>query len=524
MKKRIIALALAASFTTFTSCDDRLEDLNTDKINPAQVSAASLFTNGVKEGFDRMGSIDVNNNPFRLFAQYWAQTTYPEESQYNLTTRNIPANFWNSGYRDVLIDLKESKRLLEENIKTEPTSEEVLKNKIACTEIMSVYTYSTLVDAFGNIPYTESLDITNFSPKYDDGRTIYSELVTRLDAAIALTNTGKVGFSAAQDAVFHGDMSQWVKFANSLKLRIGMRLADVDKSASISIVNGALAGVLESNADNVTMQYESASPNTSRVYNDLVLSQRNDFVTANTFADYLNSIQDPRIATLAQPYALPFPGGADYTLPMAMYVVYDDGTVYLPAGSVVKASDKSRNPKIFVGGVYGNGNTFLNYSRVSKKLYDDPTYGATAINYAEVEFLMAEAAARGGYAVTGTAAEHYNAGIRASFEEFGVEGADAYIAQPKVNYATAEGDFKTKIGRQMWVALYNEGFEAWTTWRRLDFGLMRPLPSTVPSPIDLPVRLIYPSVEAQLNGTQYAAAGAAIGGDETTTKIFWDVE
>ncbi len=522
MKKRIIALALAASFATFTSCDERLEDLNTDKINPAQVSAASLFTNGLKEGFDRMGSISVNNNPFRLYAQYWAQTTYPEESQYSLTTRNIPENFWNSAYRDVLIDLNEAKIITTANIETDPTSEGIFKNRIACIEIMSAFTYTTLVDVFGNVPYTEALDVANLSPKYDDARTIYSDLVSRLDAAIAQTDASKAGFSAAQDPLFNGDMSHWLKFANSLKLRIGMRLADVDKAASISIVNSALAGgVLESNGDNVTLQYESSSPNTSLVYADLVLSGRNDFVIANTFADYLNSVRDPRVTVYAQSNAVPF-GGEAYTLPIDMYVVYDDETVYRTAGTVIPLSDQARNPRIFVGGIYGDANSFFNYSRVSKELYADPTYGATVINYAEMEFLMAEAAARGGYAVTGTATEHYNAGIRASFDENGVEGADAYIAQPKVNYATAEGDFKTKIGRQMWIALYNEGLESWATWRRLDFGLMRPLPEE--TDVTLPLRFTYPIAEQQLNGPQYSAAGSAIGGDETTTKIFWDVE
>ncbi len=522
MKKRIIALVLAASFATFTSCDERLEELNTDKINPAQVSAPSLFTKGLKEGFDRIGSISVNNNPFRLYAQYWAQTTYPEESQYSLTSRNIPANFWNSGYRDVLIDLAEAKKITETELENDPARTATLTNRIACIEIMSAYTYATLVDVFGNIPYTEALDVTNLSPKYDDARGVYSELLTRIDAAINSTDMGTQGFSAGQDPVFNGDMGQWIKFANSLKFRMGMRLADVDKTASVSIVNSALAGgVLGSNSDNVRLEYMSASPNTSPVYEDLVLSGRNDFVLSNTFADYLNTNKDPRVTAYAQANPVPF-GGSDYVLPTDMYVMYDDETVYLTAGTVIPASSASRNPKIFIGGTYGTANSFSNFSKVSSTLYTDPTYGVTIINYAEMRFLMAEAAARGGYSVTGSAAEHYAAGIRASFEEFNVSGVEDYLAQPNVAYATAEGDFKTKIGRQMWVALYNEGIEAWATWRRLDFGIMRPLPEE--ATVTLPLRFTYPIAEQQLNGTQYSAAGSAIGGDETTTKLFWDAQ
>lgn len=523
MKKRIIALALAASFATFTSCDERLEELNTDKINPAQVSASSLFTKGMKEAFDRMGSISVNNNPFRLYAQYWAQTTYPEESQYSLTSRNIPANFWNSAYRDVLIDLAEAKKITETELANDAARTATLTNRIACIEIMMAYTYTTLVDAFGNVPYTEALDVSNLSPKYDDARTIYSDLITRIDAAISSTDMGTQGFTAAQDPLFNGDMGQWIKFANSLKFRMGMRLADVDKSTSVSIVNSALAsGVLESNSDNVRLEYMSSSPNTSPVYEDLVLSGRNDFVLANTFADYLNTIKDPRVTAYAQPNPVPFANGEDYVLPTDMYVIYDDGTEYLTEGSVIPASAASRNPRIFIGGTYGDANSFNSNSKVSSTLYADPTYGVTLINYAEMRFLMAEAAARGGYAVTGSAAEHYDAGIRASFDEFGVDGVEEYLAQPKVAYATAEGDFETKIGRQMWVALYNEGFEAWSTWRRLDFGVLRPLPGE--AEVTLPLRFTYPIAEQQLNGAQYSAAGSAIGGDNVTTNLFWDAE
>ncbi|AFM04491.1 hypothetical protein Fleli_2109 [Bernardetia litoralis DSM 6794] len=522
MKKRIIALILAASFTTFTSCDERLEELNTDKINPAQVSASSLFTKGLKEGFDRMGSINVNDNPFRLYAQFWAQTTYPEESQYSLTSRNIPAAFWNSGYRDVLIDLAESKKITEIELENDAARTATLTNRIACIEIMSAYTYTTLIDVFGNIPYSEALDVSNLSPKYDDAQTVYSDLITRLDAAISSTDVGTEGFSAGQDPVFGGNMSQWIKFANSLKLRMGMRLADVDKTTSVSIVNSALAGgVLESNADNVKLEYMSASPNTSPVYEDLVLSGRNDFILSNTFADYLNSEKDPRVTAYAQANPISFADG-DYVLPMNMYVVYDDETVYLTAGTTISASEESRNPKVFVGGIYGSANAFNNFSKVSSTLYTDPTSAVTIINYAEIEFLMAEAAARGGYAVTGSAAEHYTAGITASFNEFGIDGVDEYLAQSNVAYATAEGDYKTKIGRQMWVALYNQGFEAWTTWRRLDFGIMRALPEN--AEVTVPLRFTYPIAEQQLNGTQYSAAGSAIGGDAVTTKLFWDAQ
>ena len=141
--------------------------------------------------------------------------------------------------------------------------------------------------------------------------------------------------------------------------------------------------------------------------------------------------------------------------------------------------------------------------------------------YAEVEFLLAEAVERG-FDVGGTAEEHYNKAITASILDWGgtVEEAAAYLADPRVAYATAEGDWKQKIGMQSWIAYYNRGFEAWTQFRRLDYPLLVAPPDALSA---LPIRLTYPIEEQTLNGTNWEAAGTAIGGDAVDTQLFWDV-
>jgi hypothetical protein len=142
------------------------------------------------------------------------------------------------------------------------------------------------------------------------------------------------------------------------------------------------------------------------------------------------------------------------------------------------------------------------------------------LDYVEVEFYLAEAAARG-WTVGGTAAEHYDKAITASMEYWGVDAADItlYLARPDVAYATATGTYKEKIGVQKWLALYNRGFEAWTEWRRLDAPVLV-APANALSVI--PVRFTYPVQEQNLNGTNYASAATAIGGDKVDTKLFWD--
>lgn len=485
--KKILYITLLTLF--FVGCDDRMEELNTDKRNPAEVDPVTLFTQGLRETVDMMVSINVNEGPFNLFAQYWAQTTYPEESQYDLTGREIPANFWTNGYRDALLDFKEAKGLILEQLETNDEvisgiSNEQLQNRVAAINIISAYVYMVMVDTFGDIPYSEALDPDNLNPAYDDGRTIYGSLIDSLDMAVANIDIAQEGFPEAQDPLYEGDMNNWVLFANSLKLRMGIQLADVDKATSVTLVNEALAaGVFTSNENNASMTYYGSSPNTNPIYEDLVLSGRADFVAANTVIDVMNQLDDPRRA------------------------------VYFR---------ENLGEGEFEGGIYGTANNYSSFTQVGDVLHT-PDFPGTLLNYAEIEFLQAEAIERGGYAITGTAAEHYNAGIRASFDQWGLSEADftAYIGQLNVNYGTAAGDWKQKIGIQSWLALYAQGFEAWTTWRRLDFEAFTPPPGMDFD--DIPVRFTYPLEEAQLNGPNYASAGERIGGDLISTKLFWDV-
>ncbi|HRI58522.1 MAG TPA: SusD/RagB family nutrient-binding outer membrane lipoprotein, partial [Saprospiraceae bacterium] len=175
----------------------------------------------------------------------------------------------------------------------------------------------------------------------------------------------------------------------------------------------------------------------------------------------------------------------------------------------------------YSGGPYGENNNYSTYSKPSDRV-TEPTYEACFMDYAEVEFLLAEAVERN-FNVGGTAAEHYEAGIRGSIEYWGgtTTDADAYLANPLVAYATSPGDWKVKIGTQKWIALYNRGFESWTEWRRFDVPTLN-VPPLVSGYSDIPVRYTYPSQEVNLNGANRSSAASAIGGDAVQTKLFWD--
>jgi len=147
------------------------------------------------------------------------------------------------------------------------------------------------------------------------------------------------------------------------------------------------------------------------------------------------------------------------------------------------------------------------------------------LDYSEVEFLLAEAAARN--LTVGDVTTHYNNAITASLSYWGVAGADitTFLAQPNVAYATAAGDWKEKIGTQKWVALFNRGYDAWLEWRRLDAPTLVP-PTVTNQSYVIPKRLIYPVIEQQVNGANRDAAVAKLDGglDVAAARLFWDVE
>lgn len=493
MKKIFILIGILT--LTWGCNDDSLTDLNTDTKNPSSgVPSGALLGNAEKNLFDHMTSTNVNINVFRLFAQHWSETTYLDESNYDILQRNVPDTHWQALYRDILRDLKEATTLTEAE-ETVTSAEEIVKtNKLAIIEVLNVYAYSVLVDTFGDIPYTEALQPDDHpNPKYDDAKTVYADLFKRLDAAIANLNTSGKSFGAS-DFIYAGDVAQWKKFANSLKLRLAITVADeptLAATAKTAAEQAVAGGIIASTADNATLQYKSTQPNTNPLYEDLVTSGRYDFVAAAPLVTKMNTLNDPRRPN---------------------YYIQVDGA--------------------FVGAPYAQGVDFESYSSAGDPADPegdhtrllDPTLEGLLIDYTEVQFYLAEAVERG-FAVGGTAAEHYNNAIRSSIVYWGGTDAEAdlYLLQPTVAYATATGTWKQKIGEQAWIGYYNRGYEAWTTWRRLDFpALVAPSTAVPASEGQIPKRFTYPVLEQTLNKTNYQAAGTAVGGDRLKTKLFWD--
>lgn len=484
MKKIFIILLTAA---TFSSCSDDIEKLNVNVKDPSNVPGEALFTSAQKSLVDQMTNTNVNNNVIRLIDQYFTETVYTDESNYDLVTRTIPEQHWQFLYKDVLKDLDQSAK----NITATPLglTENPLdkQNKLAIIEVLNVYTYAILVETFGDVPYSQALNLNYKTPKYDDGLTIYKDLISRINNAIAKLNTGGKSFGG-NDRIYGGDVAKWIKFANTLKLRLGITISDIPAESALAqaTVSSAAPFVFTSNLDNADLKYLTATPNTNPLYVDLVASGRSDFVPANTLVDAMNALQDPRRAKY-----------------------FDDNM------------DDPATPEIeYIGGENGSSNSFANKTHITPTI-QAPDYPGTILDYAETEFLLAEAAERSLYGTPADAEGHYNAAITASILDWGGTAADAatYLANPAVAYATATGTWKQKIGTQSWIAYYNNSFEGWSSYRRLDFPV---LVAPADAVSDVPLRYTYPIIEQSLNKASYTAASAAIGGDAVETKLFWD--
>jgi hypothetical protein len=465
MKKYIIALL---PLVMLGACKKDFEKLNTNpKLFPT-VPAPTLVTQAERQLSSAVTTSSVNNNVFRLVEQQWQETTYNDESLYNFDTRNINRQMWNSLYRDVLNNLQLAKGIIPTDVSVPDAAK---ASSIAIVDVLQVYSFYYLVTTFGDCPYTQAFDPKNNFPKYDDAATIYKDLLKRLDADIAaLSGTASLG---AADIIYGGSVAKWKLFANSFKLKMGMTIADYDAALAKTTVTAAVtAGVFAANTDNATFAYLSATPNTNPVWVDIIQSGRFDYVACKTVADALNLTKDPR------------------------------------ASKYFKALDATTGNVL--GADPGSKANYDSFSHVSD-IVTAPTAPGLLLDNAEVQFYLAEAVAKG-FITTGTAPEYYAKGVQASFSYWGAGDATAYLV---LNPYTA-----ANLANQKWLANYNRGWDAWIETRRLDLPVLKKPATGAFS--DFPVRFKYPVDEANVNGTNYKAAAAAIGGDVVTTKLFFD--
>ncbi|SEM16573.1 Starch-binding associating with outer membrane [Chryseobacterium taichungense] len=501
MKKILFILSILSLTVVTNSCESDITSLNEDPKHPTVVPSGLLVASAQQELISQLLTPNVNNNIARFFTQQWAQTTYIDESNYDMVTRPIPRNHYNRMMASssaivhspgVLSALRDAKQSLE-NEGLDATKK---NNNMAIIELINVYAWANLVDTYGDIPYFGALQAVPGNPgvseiPYDDAKTIYLDLLKRIDAASAMININQAGYT--EDLFYNGNMAKWKKMANSLKFRLAVTLSDVEPAIAKTNAEAAYnAGLFDSKEDSWGLSAFPSGLFANPVYQEAIQSGRNDFIPSDVIVDYMNSTADPR---------------------RDRWFTKIEG--------------------VYKGGIYGSNNSFLGYSHMTspKVTNGNPDVGEDGgymlitenaqgylLDYTEIMFLRAEAAARG-YSVGGSASALYAQAITASMTEYGIAStnATAFIAANPFNAS----NWKQSIGFQAWVAMFNKGFQAWNFARRLDYPVfVNPDDSTVDG---VPVRMKYSDQEYLLNKNNVTAAAQKIGGDQVTTKVFWDV-
>ncbi len=476
--KRLLSV-FTLMFIVF-ACTKDFEELNIDDKRATEVPAGFLFSMAQKALADQYASTSRDQNNWKLFAQYWTQTTYIDESNYDVVVRDVGSNMFDTYYRAVLANLNEASRLTELEEALDEEAMRVKQNKLHVIALLEVYTWQQLVDIFGDVPYTEALDIENITPVYDDAFTIYEDLLARASHAVEGLEEDYDAFSS-HDLMMDGNVSLWKQFGHTLIVRMAINLVEVDEQMARAYIEASFDSGFDYGV-HCAFAYPGAG-NANPLYLALVQSGRRDFLPANTIVDLMNLREDPR-----------------------------------------RPKYFEINGETYRGGIYGASNPYFQFSHISDRLHQ-PDYASVMLDYTGMAFYLAEAAERG-FDVGKSASEWYELGIRSSMDYWGVgqEKVEAYLQRPTVAYDNHGGAWKQRIGEQLWLAMYVRGLEGWTTYRRLGHPELNLPPSPAESADSaVPRRHTYPISEQTLNAENYQQASEKIGGDWLSTPLFWDI-
>ncbi len=471
MKKiSIFLLAIISSITL--SCDKDFEEVNTDPNNPQVVPAHLLLANTIRQTQNATYNIQQGGDMGLCWAQHWSKVQYNSEEQY-IPRRGAIDNVWDVLYSGVIYDAKVMNAL---------ATKEGNTNLEAISLVMQANAFQILTDLYGPVPFSEAGIKGNLKPKYNSQQEVYTGILAMLTKADGLLTSDSGDVPSTSDLVYAGDVSKWRKLANSLKLKALIRISKasgINNAADIQSLVSA-GNLMTSNSDSALIyNLDAGSTDANPIYQGL--DGRLEYKVSSVLVDEMETLDDPRLEVFAK-----------------------------PVGSS------------FVGNVPGVES--LNYSGTSAigAFYNNKTLPGVILSYAQVEFLLAEAANEGFISGGNTeAVSHFNKGIESNFLFNGLTSADAttYFSQPSLQFATTPSG-RVIIGTQVWLALYGQGFEAWTEWRRTGVPALLPVANAaIPS---IPSRLYYAVNEASVNQSNYSAAVSTLtGGDKLTSRLWF---
>jgi len=485
----LLALSLVA-------CTRNFEAINTSPVSPSSVPAEYLFTQAQLSGITADGE-----NWWQLgsWVQHWAAGSLSAPSQY-LEDRDLyETGNWRFHY-----ELIKNLARIENQILAGQEATPNGRTRLAITAIYKTFIWQRMTDFWGDIPYTETGlpdDRIILLPRYDRQADIYPALIARLNAAMAQLNANDLSYGAA-DVVYRGDVSKWMKFANVLKLRLGMRVRFADPALAQKTVGEALAGPLfVSSTDNAAMPTNTLDGN-ALGFHPLIAGYNSSKELNQLAAALVNTLlakKDPRLPRIAEP---------------------------------TENSKRAGQPVYRGLGVALGGSVIINrddYSYTTIAVYNDRkfTFPYQFLTFSDLCFYQAEAALLGWGGLTPAQAEgFYQAGIRAAMQVAPYSIAEAAIA----DYLTREGKLTgtdeqklEQIMTQKWISLFGRNYEAYAEWRRTGYPRLTPGPNPGVTNGQIPRRGVYSSSERLRNAANYTEAASRFSnGDSYLSRVWWD--
>jgi len=483
----------------FSSCTKDFEKINTDPntspyalpeqlLAPALVNTmnANMLRNRNFNNELMQVTVDISDGEGRIF-------------RYDIRS-NVADNLWNAWYTQ-LTNFKDIYKF---------ASEEAAFNEsyMGISLICQSWLYSMLTDTYGEVPYFESnkaRDEKIYEPAFDTQQDIYTDMFAKLEEANTLLSKG-TRILGSSDPVFNGDVAKWRKFGNSLYLRLLLRVSGKAELAENSIAkikemvetSASSYPKMTSNADAAILRWTGVAPYTS----PLMSVREQDFRAVSMgkfFIDNLVNWNDPRID---------IPTYGSEGINRWAIAPYQGAFLGVPSGYA-----------------QGEGLARLSYfysTSSARTLMNDPLTGQI-MNFAELQFILAEAAAKGW--ISGSAENYYNAGVQNSITLW-VPTWDVPVTD-YLNAADIPWDDQLsldekmeKIHLQKYYSLFLTDLQQWFEYRRTGHPVLPKGPGLKNNGI-MPARLNYPIYVQSTNPTNYKTAVARQGTDAISTEVWW---
>ena len=480
MKKLAFLLPLIP-LVLFSGCTKDFEAINTNENAPSEVQPELLLRQvlyGYGDAMSYEGFVAGN-----LLSQHFSMIDFNLFDRHALSSPQEGGNPWPILY----IALRDNETILD--LSRENPAQAVYEGPAL---VMKAYLAMTLTDMFGDVPYFEAFSGRSSgvtTPKYDAQEDIYLNeegILDNLDKAVAAMEGYSGAISLRGDILYEGDLTLWIRFANSLKLKALIRIAETNPVNSFAEIADLVTSdnLIETNAQNAVFDFTSGPPN-SFPFATARIGIFNVFLMSETAAEIFESLNDPRVATMYRPSS----ANNDFS-----------GIINGIDASSAITPDNFARP----GLIWRENTQDLDFNFMTAW---------------EVDFLRAEAAARG--YLFSNPSFFYNEGVTKAFDYWLTDLPENYLTTAPTAFDFANG--LEQIITQKWIANIGNAYEGWAEWRRTGFPALKPVQASLNGGL-YPVRMPYPSDEQALNFENYQAAAAATEDNSVNVRVWWDTE